>query len=96
MLLATDRAGYVAGCAAVRDADLRDSVASVRVPTLVITGALDSATPPSDGRWLAERIAGSSHVELPTAHLCNVEAESAFNHSVVDFLSAQENRHGRA
>jgi pimeloyl-ACP methyl ester carboxylesterase len=65
------------------------------VPTLVITGALDSATPPSDGRWLAERIAGATHVELQAAHLCNVEAESAFNHSVVDFLSAQENRHGR-
>jgi 3-oxoadipate enol-lactonase len=94
MLLATDCTGYVAGCAAVRDADLRDSVASVRVPTLVITGALDSASPPSDGRWLAERIAGANHVELQTAHLCNIEAESAFNHSVVDFLSAQENRHG--
>ena len=93
MLLATDCAGYVAGCAAVRDADLRDSV---RVPTLVITGALDSATPPSDGRWLAERIAGANHAELQSAHLCNVEAESAFNHSVVGFLSAQENRHGRA
>lgn len=96
MLLAMDCAGYVAGCAAVRDADLRDSVASVRVPTLVITGAHDSATPPSDGRWLAERIAGANHVELRTAHLGNVEAESAFNHSVVDFLSAQEKRHGRA
>ncbi len=96
MLLATDCAGYVAGCAAVRDADLHDSVASVRVPTLVITGALDSATPPSDGRWLAQRIAGANHAELQAAHLCNVEAESAFNHSVVAFLSTQENRHGRA
>jgi 3-oxoadipate enol-lactonase len=89
MLLATNRAGYIAACAAVRDADLRGSVAEVRVPTLVITGEMDTATPPAGGRWLVQQIAGARHVELEAAHLSNVEAESAFNQSVVGFLSAQ-------
>lgn len=85
-LLATNCAGYIAGCAAVRDADLHDSVADVHVPTLVITGEFDSATPPSAGRWLAERIAGARYIELKAAHLSNIEAESAFNESVIGFL----------
>jgi 3-oxoadipate enol-lactonase len=97
ILLATSGAGYIAACAAVRDADLRATAAKVRVPTLLITGEFDAATPPSGGRWLAERIAGARHVELEAAHLSNVEAESAFNESVLGFLSAQgETRHGRA
>jgi 3-oxoadipate enol-lactonase len=87
MLLATSRAGYVAGCAAVRDMDLTESVAGVHVPTLVITGEFDSATPPSAGRWLAERIEGARLVELKAAHLSNIEAESAFNERVLGFLS---------
>jgi len=89
MLLEANRAGYIAACAAVRDVDLRGSAAEVRVPTLVITGDMDTATPPSDGRWLAQRIPGARHIELEAAHLSNVEAEPAFNHGVVGFLSTQ-------
>jgi 3-carboxy-cis,cis-muconate cycloisomerase len=88
MLLSTDPAGYLGGCAAVREADLRESVANVRTPTLVITGELDTATPPSAGRWLVERIAGARHLQLKAAHLSNIEAEPAFNQGVLGFLSA--------
>lgn len=94
MLLAASPAGYVAACAAVRDADLRERAASVRVSTLVVTGALDVATPPSGGQWLAERIAGARYVELEAAHLSNVEAESAWSETVVGFLSQPERPHG--
>jgi 3-oxoadipate enol-lactonase len=63
---------------------------------LVITGAFDSATPPSGGAWLAERIAGARRVQLEAAHLSNIEAASAWNASVVEFLAAREAAHGRA
>jgi 3-oxoadipate enol-lactonase len=96
MLLSASRPGYLAACAAVRDADLRDRVASVRAPTLVIAGELDLATPPSAGGWLAERIAGARYRQLAAAHLSNIEAESAWNESVVGFLSARERANGRA
>jgi pimeloyl-ACP methyl ester carboxylesterase len=92
--LGTSPSGYVAACAAVRDADLRDAAASVRVSTLVITGSFDVATPPSSGRWLAERIPGARHIELEAAHLSNVEAESAWSETVVGFLSEAERPHG--
>src|SRR5512142_2758211 len=87
MLLSTSRAGYIAGCAAVRDTDLTGSVASVRVPTLIITGEFDSVTPPSAGRWLAEKIEGAEVVELEAAHLSNIEAESGFNERLLGFLT---------
>jgi 3-oxoadipate enol-lactonase len=94
MLLGTKPSGYVSACAAVRDADLREGAAGVRASTLVITGALDVATPPSGGQWLAERIAGARLVQLEAAHLSNVEAESAWSETVVGFLSQPERPHG--
>ncbi len=79
--------GYVACCAAVRDTDLRDALAAVRTPTLVIAGAHDVATPPTEGRSLAERIPGARYVELDAAHLSNIEAEARFNEALLSFLA---------
>jgi 3-oxoadipate enol-lactonase/4-carboxymuconolactone decarboxylase len=72
MLLTTPADGYTASCAAVRDMDQRDAAARIKTPTLVIAGAHDVATPPADGRYIADRIAGARYVELPAAHLSNV------------------------
>lgn len=88
MLQATSAEGYAACCAAIRDADFRAEMASIRVPTLVIAGIEDPVTPPSDSRFLAESIAESSYVELAAAHLSNVEAASEFNAALRHFLSA--------
>ena len=85
-LLATPADGYIACCEAVRDMDQRDTAARIACRTLVVTGAHDVATPPADGRWLAERIPGSRIVELPAAHLSNVEQPDAFAAAVMDFL----------
>jgi pimeloyl-ACP methyl ester carboxylesterase len=85
-LLATPVEGYAAGCAAVRDADLRDATRDVAAPVLVIAGAHDTATPPAAGRWFAETIRGTRYVELEAAHLSNVEAADRFTAAVLDFL----------
>lgn len=96
MLLGIHPAGYVAACAAVRDADLRAIAVNVAVPTLVITGQHDVATPPAGGRWLADTIAGARYVELAAAHLANVEAGPAWCEHIVGFLAERETDHGRA
>jgi 3-oxoadipate enol-lactonase len=72
-LLATSPVGYIACCAAVRDMDQRQAVSAIRQPTLVISGAEDQATPPADGRFLAEQITGADDLELAAAHLSNIE-----------------------
>lgn len=93
MLLATSPEGYSAACAAVRDMDQRSLVRDVRVPTLVVAGSEDLATPPAASRWLVERIPGARLVELRAAHLSNIEAERLFNERVFEFLS-EEPTHG--
>ncbi len=80
--------GYVGCCSALRDADLRDRVGSIRVPTLVIGGSKDNATPPALGQELRDRIPGAQYVELPAAHLSNIEAAVEFNAAIGKFLSA--------
>jgi 3-oxoadipate enol-lactonase len=88
MLLDAPPAGYVACAAAVRDMDQRDGIAAIRVPTLVVSGASDPVTPPADGRFVASKIQGAQYVELPAAHLSNIEAASLFNEAVGRFLQA--------
>jgi len=84
----TNPGGYASCCAAVRDFDVRDNLSSISVPTLVIAGAHDFATPAADGRFLAENIPGAQYVELRAAHLSNIEAAAQFTSVVENFLSA--------
>src|SRR5271168_4281356 len=68
----TNPEGYAANCAAVRDFDARESIATIGVPTLVIAGTHDSATTPAEGRYLAETIYDAQFTELSAAHLSNI------------------------
>lgn len=78
--------GYVAACGAIRDMDQRDAIAAIKAPTLVIAGAHDASTPPAEGHFIVDRIAGARYVELDAAHLSNIEAAVDFNAALVDFL----------
>lgn len=86
MIESTDPLGYTANCAAVRDYDSRAQLSSISVPTLVIAGTHDLATPASDGRFLADHIPGARFLELPAAHLSNIECAEQFNSAVKAFL----------
>ena len=88
MLEASPPDGYAANCAAVRDYDAREKVSAIDAPTLVISGAKDSATPPADGRFIADRISGARYVELDAAHLSNIEAAERFTAELTQFLGA--------
>ena len=87
MLEETNPDGYVACCAAVRDFDCREQLSKIRTPTLVIAGAHDSATPPADGRFLAQQIPAARYLELSAAHLSNIEAQDQFNNELAAFLN---------
>jgi 3-oxoadipate enol-lactonase len=87
-LVRTPAAGYLAACVALRDADLRDAVHSIRAPALVVAGERDEATPPSQSEELRAAIAGSELVVLPdVAHLSNVEKPEEFTAHVLHFLA---------
>lgn len=82
-------AGYVACCAAVRDADLREAASRIAAPTLVITGTHDVATPPAQGAWLAQQITGARLAELPASHLSNIEAKDGFDAALAAFFGTR-------
>jgi 3-oxoadipate enol-lactonase len=87
-LLATDPTGYSGVCAALRDADMRNEVASITAPTLLIGGINDQATPIDQARWLHAEIRGSRLVELDAAHLSNLDREGEFTAALDTFLRA--------
>lgn len=87
MLQATSAAGYNAACGAVRDMDQRESIAAIRLPTLVIAGTHDLSTAAADGKAVADKIPGARYVELPAAHLSNVEVAADFTAALTGFLA---------
>jgi 3-oxoadipate enol-lactonase/4-carboxymuconolactone decarboxylase len=89
-LLAANPVGYSGCCAAIRDMDQRPLLGRIRVPTLVIGGTLDAATPwEGHGDLLTASIPSARSVVLVAAHLSNVELPSAFTHALFDFLLPQ-------
>jgi len=79
--------GYTGCCAALRDADLREHLEHITTPVLVITGALDEATPPDAGDFIRRRVKGARGVTLEAAHLSNVEQADAFTSAILAFLT---------
>lgn len=87
MFLATDPEGYARCCDALARWDVREEVAGIRAPTLVVSGADDPAAPPEAGALLAERIPGAHHVVIPNArHLASVERAREVNALLVEHL----------
>ncbi|GAA2512043.1 hypothetical protein GCM10010393_51150 [Streptomyces gobitricini] len=73
-----DPAAYAACCDALAAYDLRPDLPAVTVPTLVVAGLQDPATPPAHARELADAIPGAVLTELPDAsHLAPAEQPAA-------------------
>jgi 3-oxoadipate enol-lactonase len=88
MIRATPAKGYE-GCAhAILGMDLLNRIDAIRMPTLIIVGEEDPATPVTNSRMIHERIRGSELVILKSAsHLSNLERPEAFNRAMLDFLA---------
>lgn len=89
MLLATDPQGLAGAFAAVRDADLRRSIALIDRPTLVIAGRDDTVTAASHGVLIAATVPNARLVELPAVHLSNIERPAEFMDAVLTFLPSR-------
>jgi 3-oxoadipate enol-lactonase len=88
MVLATHPQG-LAGClAAIRDMDLRRTIALITRPTLVIAGQYDTVTLASHSELIARTVQGSKLTVLPAVHMSNVEYPADFLNAVLEFLLA--------
>lgn len=90
VFLATNPAGYLSCCAALRDVDHSTLLRQIQAPTLVISGDHDVSTPWSGhGERLAQEIPGAKALHLAAAHLSNIERPRSFNTALFDFLLPQ-------
>jgi 3-oxoadipate enol-lactonase len=87
MLAYVDPEGYAACCESLAAFDVRDRLADVRVPTLVIAGAEDVATPLDHAELLARGIPGAELVVVTgAAHLANLERPEPVTHAMLRHL----------
>lgn len=86
--LATDPAVFTGACAALAGLDLRDAVRGLRVPTLILVGEGDEATPPDMARELAALMPDARVTVLPgLAHVPQLQDTSAFVAAMDGFLA---------
>ena len=69
--------GYAACAAALTTFDITARLPSIALPTLVVAGTSDAATPPSAAQAIAEAIPGATFATLPTGHLGPLEQPAA-------------------
>ena len=94
-LRAVDPDGYASCCDALAAYDQRPDLHRVTVPTLVVAGREDPATPPSHARELADGVPGASLTEIAAAsHLAPVEKPQAVLAALLAHLDANADRGG--
>ncbi len=80
-------AGNVAMLRGMAEADLRDVLPSIKIPTLLLYGEVDARSPLPVAQALHAQIPGSKLTVLPgVGHLSNIEAADRFNNEVRAFL----------
>lgn len=81
--------GYIATCAAIRDADLHPIAHQIKAPSLVICGSEDQSTPPSLNQELAG-VLGTRLELIPGAgHLPCIEQPEIMTGYIRQFLKEQ-------
>ncbi|MCZ4123786.1 bifunctional 3-oxoadipate enol-lactonase/4-carboxymuconolactone decarboxylase PcaDC [Streptomyces sp. H39-S7] len=89
MVRTTDAECYIAACEALAAHDVRDELGRITVPTLVVAGADDPATPPADARVLVAGIPDAKLAVVPAAsHLTPVEQPGAVGELLVRHFGA--------
>jgi 3-oxoadipate enol-lactonase len=87
MIRTTPPRGYAGCCHAIAALNLTDQLNAITLPTLIIVGEDDPATPLAASRVIHEQMKGSALVILKSAaHLSNLEQPEAFNQALMAFL----------
>jgi 3-oxoadipate enol-lactonase len=85
VLVRTDAQGYVESCNAVAAIDFRESNRRIAVPTLVIAGLQDEATPLAMSEAMVAAIPGARLATIDAAHLSAVERPVEFAQLLIDY-----------
>ena len=87
VLLEIDPKAFQAACKILQEADLEPLLHRMRVPTLVVCGEFDQATPPALNKQIAEKVPGAKYIELPgCGHCPPLEQPELFVAAIKDFV----------
>ena len=87
VLIGIDAKAFQAACKILQETDLTPLLHRMKVPTLVVCGEFDQATPPVLNRAVSAGIAGSRYVELPDCGHCPpLEQPEQFIAAIKDFV----------
>ena len=87
VLLAIEPKAFQAACKILQEADLTPLLHRLKVPTLVVCGEHDQATPPALNKAIAEKVAGARYVELPgCGHCPPLEQPEQFLAAIKEFV----------
>lgn len=85
------QAGLQQGLDIIRSTDLRDELAQIHVPVLVVNGEHDRLTHPEVARWVAERLPRAElWLVKGAAHAPFLSHAPAFQRRVVEFLQQRQ------
>ncbi|NLO54501.1 MAG: 3-oxoadipate enol-lactonase [Gammaproteobacteria bacterium] len=80
--------GYASCCEALAAEDLREAIASISIPFLVIAGKQDPVTSVEDAQFIVDKVIHSKLFEIDASHISNIEQYDSFNKTIFNFLIA--------
>jgi 3-oxoadipate enol-lactonase len=87
VLLGIHPKAFQGACKVLQETDLTPLLHHLRVPTLVVCGELDQATPPALNKQIVEKAAGAKYIELPgCGHCPPLEQPAQFMAAIKDFV----------
>jgi 3-oxoadipate enol-lactonase len=87
VLLEIDPKAFQAACRILQETDLVPLLHRLSVPTLVVCGEFDQATPPALNKQIVEKVAGARYVQLPgCGHCPPLEQPEQFLAAIKDFV----------
>jgi 3-oxoadipate enol-lactonase len=87
MIEATPAEGFIGWGGAIRTLNITDRLKAITLPTRVIVGAEDPATPPAAAEAIHREIKGSDLIVMPgVSHMLCAEDPPAFHKHVLEFL----------
>ena len=88
MVESTPLEGYAGWCGAIEHLDMTDKLSGIRVPTKIIVGAEDPATPVAASETIHRHIPGSELTILPgVSHMLAIENPASFHAALLPFLA---------
>ena len=87
VLMGIDPKAFQAACKILQEADLVPMLHHMKVPTLVVCGEFDQATPPALNKQIVDKIPGAKYIELPgCGHCPPLEQPEQFLAAIKEFV----------